>query len=46
MKKISLSSLDRDCYVETLDNGLEVYMIPFVPSQTLINEVVLHGCRM
>ena len=30
MKKISLSSLDKDCYVETLDNGLEVYMIPLL----------------
>ena len=30
MKKISLVGLDRDCYVETLTNGLEVYMIPLL----------------
>lgn len=30
MKKISLSGLDRDCYVDKLDNGLEVYMIPML----------------
>ncbi|MBR2677924.1 MAG: insulinase family protein [Bacilli bacterium] len=30
MKKISLSHLDRECYVETLNNGLEVFMIPLL----------------
>ena len=30
MKKISLEHLDRDCFIETLDNGLEVFMIPLL----------------
>lgn len=30
MKKINLEGLDRDCFVETLDNGLEVYMLPML----------------
>lgn len=30
-------------YTERYD---EVYIIPFVPSQELINEVVLNGCRI
>ena len=30
MKKISLAHLDRDCFIETLDNGLEVFMIPLL----------------
>ena len=29
MKKINLSGLDMDYYVETLSNGLEVYMLPY-----------------
>ena len=30
MKKISLEGLDRDCFIETLDNGLEVFMMPLL----------------
>ena len=30
MKKISLTNLDRDCFVETLDNGLEIFMVPLL----------------
>lgn len=29
MKTISLKGLDMDCYTETLDNGLEVYLVPY-----------------
>ena len=29
MKTISLSGLDMNYYVETLDNGLEIYMLPY-----------------
>ena len=29
MKTISLSGLDMDYYVETLNNGLEIYMLPY-----------------
>ena len=29
MKKIELSKLDVSVYTETLDNGLEVYLVPF-----------------
>ena len=29
MKKINLKGLDMDLYTETLDNGLEVYMLPY-----------------
>ena len=29
MKKISLKGLDMDVYTETLDNGLEIYLIPY-----------------
>ena len=29
MKKISLKGLDIDCYTEVLDNGLEIYMLPY-----------------
>ena len=30
MKKIDLIGLDRDCFVETLDNGLDIFMIPLL----------------
>ena len=29
MKKINLQGLEMDCYTEVLDNGLEVYMLPY-----------------
>ncbi|MBQ6135712.1 MAG: insulinase family protein [Bacilli bacterium] len=29
MKKINLKGLEMDCYTEVLDNGLEVYMLPY-----------------
>ena len=29
MKKINLTGLDMCCYQETLDNGLEIYMLPY-----------------
>jgi len=29
MKKINLKGLDMDCYTETLENGLEIYMLPY-----------------
>ena len=38
MKKISLVGLDRDCYVETLTNGLEVYMIPLLDKKNYFKE--------
>lgn len=36
MRKVSLKGLDLDLYLETLINGLEVYMIPF-----LIRRIIL-----
>ncbi len=30
MKKINLDGLDRDCFIETLENGLDIFMIPMV----------------
>ena len=29
MKKINLKGLEMDCFQETLENGLEVYMLPY-----------------
>ena len=29
MKRINMSHLDTDFYQETLENGLEIYMIPY-----------------
>lgn len=29
MKKINLHGLEMDCYTEVLDNGLEIYMLPY-----------------
>lgn len=29
MKKINLKGLDMDCYTETLENGLEIYLLPY-----------------
>ena len=30
MKKINLKGLDREAYIETLDNGLDIYMVPLL----------------
>ena len=30
MKEIVLKGLDKSCYMETLNNGLDIFMIPYL----------------